>query len=780
MRSTVTWRNASAGPERSSVAVCRRASRWIAVVGVMAVAADPGAQDLAFDTELITASGPRAPWGKAVADINQDGLDDVIVAGHQPRRFSFSERIRNKLGLIDLASQRGELVWYAAPDWQPNVVATDQAFRTDVAAGDVDGDGDVDLVALSDSGVILYRAPDWAAKHLDSRKFHDVVLGDLDGDDRPEIVLRNQSLFGYDNGNAVFILWSGENASPQRLMVPHGEGLALADMNADGRIDIVANAELLLNQGQRQWRRVGYAAHAWPHVTIAVADFNGDGRPDIALAPAEEKGQKNQLSWFESPDDPATAGWIEHVVLTDIEAVHHALVAADFDRDGHVDLVTAKMNQGDDPDSVLALRNLGSGESFSVTTIGTDGSHNLQLVDAEGDFDFDVIGTNWQRDDFDGDYPVTLWHNPLPPRSWRRHVIDAARPGQAVAILTADLDDDGWNDLLTGGYRYLNPGRLDGVWRRAPLGAGANNASVVSDFDGDGDIDVLANGWRGYAKPTLTARVLAKLGLGEDPWTLSRNSLALALNDGQGGFEAHDVVAQLPGDFVHGAAHDPVSRSVVLSLHASDTGLQVVQMPNDANASWMVRDLPGASEHEALTLMDIDGDGRQDIVTGSRWVDGQSGQVSELYDVGRRRVDRHKVIDVNGDGALDVITTHESPSRVARIAWFSRPDQQGPWTQHEIGTLAGPMSLDAGDVDLDGDTDIIVGEHRLDHPERSRLVLFENRGQERWRAHRIGVGDEHHDGALLVDLDRDGDLDVASIGWTHGRVLVYENPTVQP
>jgi hypothetical protein len=42
----------------------------------------------------------------------------------------------------------------------------------------------------------------------------------------------------------------------------------------------------------------------------------------------------------------------------------------------------------------------------------------------------------------------------------------------------------------------------------------------------------------------------------------------------------------------------------------------------------------------------------------------------------------------------------------------------------------------------------------------------------------VSTGDEHHDGAVLVDIDGDGDLDIISIGWAHGRVLLYENKAI--
>ena len=82
-------------------------------------------------------------------------------------------------------------------------------------------------------------------------------------------------------------------------------------------------------------------------------------------------------------------------------------------------------------------------------------------------------------------------------------------------------------------------------------------------------------------------------------------------------------------------------------------------------------------------------------------------------------------------------------------------------------------------VDLDGDTDtdLVVGEHNLARPDAARLLLYENvdGAGMHWRRSVLAVGDEHHNGALAVDLDLDGDIDIVSIGWGHSNVLVYEN-----
>jgi hypothetical protein len=93
----------------------------------------------------------------------------------------------------------------------------------------------------------------------------------------------------------------------------------------------------------------------------------------------------------------------------------------------------------------------------------------------------------------------------------------------------------------------------------------------------------------------------------------------------------------------------------------------------------------------------------------------------------------------------------------------------------DVGTNS--VHLLVADIDADGDVDLVIGEHR---GSPNRVLAFENLDRGRsWRVHQLDSGPaseiDHHDGTQLVDLDGDGDLDIASIGWNNPKLWVYEN-----
>jgi hypothetical protein len=142
--------------------------------------------------------------------------------------------------------------------------------------------------------------------------------------------------------------------------------------------------------------------------------------------------------------------------------------------------------------------------------------------------------------------------------------------------------------------------------------------------------------------------------------------------------------------------------------------------------------------------------------------------------------DRNRLADMNGSGRLDAVVGYEAIGQPGKLAWYEQgPDATELWTEHIIADPSNNGSDESGcsRFDGDGDMDVVVGEHSTSNPQSAAIYVFENvdgKGTQ-WERHVVYVGDEHHDGAQLVDIDNDGDLDIISIGWTHGRVLLYEN-----
>jgi len=344
----------------------------------------------------------KDPWAKIVADIDHDGFPDVVIGG-----------------------RAGPLVWYHYPNWTKAVIAACGYRTVDGEAGDLDGDGDLDIVM---GGLIWYENPlpqgdpartPWRAHPVADHKTHDLELADLDRDGKLDIVTRDQSDFGAKAGNRIY-LWRQEKRDqwqPRIIECPHGEGLALGDLDRDGDPDVVIGGIWFENPGSildGVWQAHKFGS--WhPNASVEVADLNGDGRPDIVLSPSELAGHWYHLSWFEAPADAKQAGWAEHVIVDRIECVVHGLATADFNHDGAVDIAASEMHQGQDPDEVIVFINRNKGAVWDKQVLSVKGSHCLQAGDLGSDGDLDLVGANWS-----GPYqPIELWENQTSDRAAR-------------------------------------------------------------------------------------------------------------------------------------------------------------------------------------------------------------------------------------------------------------------------------------------------------------------------------------------------------------------------
>jgi len=359
----------------------------------------------------------------------------------------------------------------------------------------------------------------------------------------------------------------------------------------------------------------------------------------------------------------------------------------------------------------------------------------------------------------------------VPLDQWTRHLIDDARPGRAVFVNFADLDGDGIEDVITGGFWYRNIRRVTGPWVRHAIGANYNDTIAVYDFDGDGDFDLL-----GTAGPQTNL-----------PFVWARN-------DGHGHFTILDNIDselappdRLPIQGV-AVAHFQPNGSLEVALAWDDNfgGLQMLTVPAEpATTIWPRRQAAPFTQGEALNSADLDGDGDLDLFMGTAWLRNEGPAATwtlmTIHTPTSGAPDRNQLVDMDQDGDLDAVVGYGHDPE-AKVVWYEQPaNPTEPWPEHLIANLppqrGSPQNLAVADLDHDGDLDVVTAHHRQRYTAVLQAYVLENLdGWGRvWQQHLIYTGDEHHDGMQLLDVEGDGDLDIISIGWTHGMVILYEN-----
>ena len=248
----------------------------------------PAQTTVPFTHIIIDSHGPTDPWGKAVGDINGDGKLDLLVGGQTA----------------------GGLVWYENPTWVKHTISTALGFRTDLQVVDVDKDGLNDVVVLaadaSQSPLIgWYKNPGasgtWKLNVIEADlPLHDAKVADLNGDGKIDIVARDQQVFSSGHGDTIHIYLQITPTSWNHITFHcvNGEGLRVADVNGDGKPDIIIAGTWYENSGTgTTWTAHPYTStYTYTSVTVDVADVNGDGRPDIILEPAEPVGTHYRAS----------------------------------------------------------------------------------------------------------------------------------------------------------------------------------------------------------------------------------------------------------------------------------------------------------------------------------------------------------------------------------------------------------------------------------------------------------------------------------------------------
>ena len=361
---------------------------------------------------------------------------------------------------------------------------------------------------------------------------------------------------------------------------------------------------------------------------------------------------------------------------------------------------------------------------------------------------------------------VVWWENLGAAVSWKTHFVDDIE--EPTATLLGDFDGDGDLDILAAsredegvfwfpnvwsspGIEFPDPGSFQKVYD-PPLQSGP---IATADIDGDGDMDLITT------------------NRGDDDVDWEENV------NGDGSVWINHSISgdrDLPQDVI-GSDIDCDGDIDVLAL-----GFAEVSIWKNSDGAGDFADpllveftFEGA---QSMAVGDLDRDGDQDMivaVTNSHgflfYIEnadgkGTSWEPIEIFPSGATQLAEISLADLDGDGDLDVLSTSDGNRA---LVWSENDGNGGTWTAHVVDTNPQqPTNAAAADADGDGDLDIFAT-HEFG------VSWWENSGTDTWQEHPIlsDLGT-----AQIVrphDFDRDGDVDVVIYNSQGKRVHFIEN-----
>ncbi len=367
---------------------------WSAAVGPALIAllvCQAAAGEFRFRHHFIDRQLPGTGWGQtAAADLDRDGRADFVTG-----------------------RSGGPIFWYrleTADRWTRFRLGEKSPSEVGAAAVDVDGDGWIDLV----TGGAWFRNTGCPRKEPFERivfdpqlsRVHDVVLADLDGDGRSDVLTMS------DKNN---LRWYRVAHDPRQLWVRHDigpsvhAGVAAGDIDGDGHIDVVRSNLWFENangEGTR-WTShenipFGNPNPPFPLGTYCVvADLDLDGDADLVMTENEIRG--GRIAWLENADGRGGKWQCHELPAGDrvVRGAYHSLVVADFDQDGDADIFSCEMEgiRGERPPRWFLWENADGRAGHFVEHVILDarlGGHAVVAGDFDGDGDLDLAGKLWR------------------------------------------------------------------------------------------------------------------------------------------------------------------------------------------------------------------------------------------------------------------------------------------------------------------------------------------------------------------------------------------------
>jgi hypothetical protein len=646
------------------------------------------------------------------------------------------------------------------------------ADRRSVAAGDLDGDGNLDLAVVgagagSDVALLFgngdgtFRGPVRAGGGRPGAQLADITIADMNGDGIADLVMVDR------------------NAPSLDVMRGHGDGTFFAPQSLG----------------------LSFAV-----VDFALGDVNGDGKQDVVAlteAPPSPTGGRRVAAMLGRADGIVGASRAP----IDVDGRIGSLALGDADRDGRLDIVLAQEHA----QAVPVLHGNGDG-TFGPAPTAPDGTTfpvQVALADVNRDAvdDLVIVGDEWAAARLanpDGTFQAPQFVG-----------VTEALGGVTIA----DWSGDGWPDLAFAASGspmvFLHPSQGDGTFAfPVVLAADGTPATVfVADLNHDGhpdlvvpnttNIDVfLAGGGAGGGDfvgtasfpATAPASGVAAADLDEDGrLDLVTTEQVVLLGMGNGAFgelAGSPAASSIEPGAVATADFDRDGHVDLVSVRANLGGYaQIFRGDGRGHFSASIVADSGGANPSALAVADLNGDGFPDVVLLDRQGivtadlnDGKGGVTEgQTFDTGATTGGASAVAagDLDGDGHVDLAVANGYSQTVGIL----RGHGDGTFAPASLVSLNGDraqvlMAAAVAIADLDGDGrgDLVVGVGRalpanvafLD----GQVIVARGRGGGMFDLLRATTTPIYPNAVAVADVDGDGRLDVVATGAQANDVTV--------